>query len=117
MQTITDDDMRRMMPTAREYCVVILKAGPNKQQPGVEKIIWEHGRRNFAMRAEGLLAIVCPVRDGSEVSGIGIFTTSLEETQKLMDEDPGVQAGVFVYEAHVCRSFPGDSLPPKDPTA
>jgi hypothetical protein len=28
-----------------------------------------------------------------------------------MDEDPAVKAGVFVYEVHPCRSFPGDSLP------
>lgn len=111
MQTITDEYMQQMLPTTKNYCVVILKTGPNSQQPGVEKIIWEHGRRNFALRAEGLLAIVCPVRDGSNVNGIGIFTTSIEETQKLMDEDPGVQAGVFVYEVHACRSFPGDSLP------
>ena len=111
MQEITDEYMRQMMPTAKNYCVVILKAGPNKQMEGVEKIIWEHGRRNFALRAEGALAIVCPVRDGSEISGIGIFNTSLEETKKIMDEDPGVQAGVFVYELHACRSFPGDSLP------
>lgn len=111
MQEITDEYMRQMMPTAKNYCVVILKAGPHKQMEGVEKIIWEHGRRNFALRAEGALAIVCPVRDGSEISGIGIFNTSLEETKKIMDEDPGVQAGVFVYELHACRSFPGDSLP------
>jgi uncharacterized protein YciI len=111
VQTITDEYMRQMMPTTKNYSVVILKAGPNHEQPGVEKIIWEHGRRNFALRAEGLLAIVGPIRDGSGVNGIGIFTTSVEETRKLMDEDPGVQAGVFVYEVHECRSFPGDSLP------
>jgi hypothetical protein len=28
-----------------------------------------------------------------------------------MDADPGVQAGVFVYEVHPVRSFPGDALP------
>jgi hypothetical protein len=28
-----------------------------------------------------------------------------------MEDDPGVKAGVFVYEVHPCRSFPGDSLP------
>ncbi len=78
---------------------------------GVESIIWEHGRRNFALRADGVLPIVCPVSDGSDVSGIGIFNASVEETKKIMDEDPGVQAGVFVYELHPCRSFPGSSLP------
>jgi hypothetical protein len=111
MATITDEQMRQMMPTTQNYCVVILKAGPNKQMDGVEKIIWEHGRRNFELRADGVLSIVCPVTDGSDVSGIGIFNASVEEVKKIMDEDPGVQAGVFVYEAHPCRSFPGDKLP------
>lgn len=111
MQTISDEYMRQMLPAAREYCAVILKATAKRREPGVEKIVWEHGRRNFALRAEGVLAIVCPVNDGSDVTGIGVFTTSLEETKKIMDEDPGVQAGVFTYEAHVCRGFPGDRLP------
>jgi hypothetical protein len=111
MVTITDEQMRQMMSTTRNYCTVILKAGPNKQMDGVEKIIWEHGRRNFELRAAGLLSIVCPVRDGSDVSGIGIFNASVEEVTKIMDEDPGVKVGVFVYEVHACRGFPGDSLP------
>jgi len=109
--TITDDYMREMLTKARTYCVVILKTGPNRSQPGVEQIIWEHGRRNFALRADGLLSIVCPISDGSDVSGIGIFNATVEETQKIMDDDPGVKAGVFVYEVHPCRSFPGSSLP------
>jgi len=45
------------------------------------------------------------------VKGLGIFNASLEETKKIMDGDRAVQAGVFVYEIHPCRSFPGDSLP------
>jgi hypothetical protein len=90
---------------------VILQAGPNKHEDGVEKIIWEHGRRNFALRADGVLSIVCPISDGSNVSGVGIFNATVEEVKKIMDEDPGVKAGVFVYEIHACRSFPGDSLP------
>jgi hypothetical protein len=28
-----------------------------------------------------------------------------------MNDDPGVQAGVFTFEVHPCRGFPGDSLP------
>ncbi len=111
MTIITDDFMQRMIAHARNYCVVILKAGPNKNEDGVEKIIWEHGRRNFALRADGVLSIVCPVSDGSDVSGIGIFNTNIEEAQKIMDEDPGVKAGVFIYEIHACRGFPGDNLP------
>ena len=111
MATITDKYMREMLIKTRQYCIVILKAGPHKHDEGVEKIIWEHGRRNFSLRADGVLPIVCPIADGSEVSGIGIFDAPVEEVRKIMDEDPGVQAGVFVYEIHPCRGFPGAKLP------
>ncbi len=109
--TITDEFMREMISKTKQYCIVILKAGPNKHEPGADKIIWEHGRRNFALRAEGVLSIVCPINDGSDVSGVGIFNATAEEVRRIMDEDPGVQAGVFIYELHPCRSFPGDNLP------
>lgn len=111
MTTITDEYMRQMISQTRQYCIVILKAGPKRHEEGVEKIVWEHGRRNFALRADGLMPIVCPVTDGSDVSGIGIFNAPLEEVKKIMDEDPGVKAGVFVYETYLCRGFPGSSLP------
>jgi hypothetical protein len=111
MTTITDEYMYSMLPKTKEYCTVILKPGPKANQPDVQKITWEHGRRNFALRADRLLSIVCPVTAGAAVPGIGIFSTNMEETKKIMDEDPGVIAGVFVYELYPCRSFPGDSLP------
>lgn len=111
MTTITNEYMQQMLAATKSYCVIILKAGPRRNEPGVEKIVREHGRRNFSLRADGVLSIVCPVADGSDVRGVGIFNTSLEEVKKIMDDDPGVKAGVFVYEAHECRSFPGDSLP------
>jgi len=109
--TITDEFMREMLSKTKPYCVVILKSGPKKSQPEVQKIIWEHGRRNFQLRAEGKLSIVCPVADGSEVNGVGIFNTDVEETKRIMEGDPGVQAGIFRYEVHASRSFPGDALP------
>ncbi len=111
MTTITDEFMRQRIAATRKYCIVILKAGPKRHEEGVETIIWEHGRRNFALRADGVLSIVCPISDGSDVSGIGIFNATVEEVKKIMDEDPAVQAGVLIYEIHECRGFPGDSLP------
>jgi uncharacterized protein YciI len=111
VQTITDEFMREMLPKSKGYTIVILKKTAKRDEPNANGIVWEHGRRNFALRAEGKLAIVCPVNDGSEVSGVGIFTTSEDETRAIMDEDPAVQAGVFTYEVHPAFSFPGDSLP------
>ena len=111
MTTITDEFMRQMISKTRQYCIVILKAGPNRHMDGVEKIIWEHGRRNFALRADGVLSIVCPISDGSNVAGVGIFNADVEEVTKIMDEDPAVKAGVLIYEIHPCRSFPGSCIP------
>jgi len=111
MTTITDEYMHQMRSTTRSYSFVILKATPRRAEPGADRIVWEHGRRNFALRADGLLAIVCPMTDDGDIAGIGIFNASVEETKKIMDDDPGVKAGVFVYEVHACRGFPGDSLP------
>jgi hypothetical protein len=111
MTEITDENMREMLPKSKNFSLVILKAGPKRHEPGVESIIWEHGRRNFALRDEGVLSIVCPIADGSDVSGIGIFNAGVERVRRIMDGDPGVQAGIFTYEVHPCRSFPGDCLP------
>jgi hypothetical protein len=111
MAPITDEYMQQMMTKAKAYCFVLLKPGPKADQPDVRKIIWEHARRNFSLRADGSLSIVCPVTEETGVAGLGIFNASPEETKKIMDDDPAVQAGIFVYEVHPCRSFPGDSLP------
>src|SRR5258708_895838 len=111
MVTISDEFMREMLTKTKPYCVVLLKAGPKRGEPDAQKIVWEHGRRNFKLRAEGKLAIVCPIMGEGELCGVGVFDTDLEETKRIMDDDPGVLAGVFVYEIHASRSFPGDSLP------
>lgn len=111
MTEISNEYMRQMLAKTKNYTGVILKAGTKINEPGVEKIIWEHGRRNFALRDDGLLSIVCPVINGTDVNGFGIFNTGVGEVKKIMDEDPGVKAGVFIYEIYPCKSFPGDSLP------
>ncbi len=108
---ISDEFMQQMRTTSKNYTLMILKQGPEFVVPGVEKIIWEHGRRNFSLRAAGLLSIVCPVNDGTGVFGIGIFHTDIQEAKKIMDGDPGVEKQIFIYELHPCRSFPGDQLP------
>ena len=110
MPEITDEFMMAMLPKAKAYTAVLLKAGPNRLMEGADKIVWEHGRRNFSLRADGVLAIVCPVPDASDLAGIAIFDATEDETAAIMEGDPGVQAGVFVYEVHPCRSFPGDAL-------
>ena len=111
MPEITDEYMREMLGTSKDYTFLLLKAGANYTAPEAGSIMFEHARRNFQLRAEGVMPIVARVTDDSECSGIGIFNASIEEVARLMDDDPGVKAGVFTYEVHPVRSFPGDALP------
>ena len=111
MKTFTDDEMNTLLPAAKAYSVVILKQGPNFAGDAAPAVIWEHGRRNFGLRHDGVMPVVLPVIDGSEVCGVCVFTRTVDETVAIMNDDPGVQSGVFTFEVHACRGFPGDSLP------
>ena len=114
---VTDAMLTETRPLLRPYTAVILRAGPNFSMPGPERdsgvaaIIWEHGKRNAALRLAGLMPIVCPVADGSGVTGFCIFDTTPEDAERIMNNDPGVKAGVFTFEIHPTRSFPGSCLP------
>jgi hypothetical protein len=74
MKTFTDDEMNALLPATKEYNVVILKRGPSFTDDAAPAVIWEHGRRNFGLRDDGVLAVVLPVTDGSDVCGVGVFT-------------------------------------------
>ncbi len=107
---ITDEYMREMRRKTKAYTLVILHKTPKINESGSHDIVWEHGRRNHQLRGDGKLLIVCPVRDDTDVAGVGIFSTSLEETQKIMDEDPAVKANILIYDVHSTNSLPGDAL-------
>lgn len=110
METITDEYMRQTISRTKDYTIVIVKAGPNRNSPGFDEVIWEHARRNFSLRESGVLSIVCPISDGSDTGGVGIFNAGVDEVESLMKDDPAVKAGVLTYDIHPCRSFPGDKL-------
>jgi len=111
LSQITDEYMQEMLGQVKTYTLLLLKRTPRLAEPGSREIVWEHGRRNMALRALGTLAIVCPVDDDSEWAGIGIFDAPPDEVTRIIDEDPGVEAGLFTYELHPVRGFPGSTLP------
>jgi hypothetical protein len=108
---ITDEYMQQMLATSRTYTAMLLRLTPQAAEPGAEKIIWEHGRRNFMLRAAGTLPIVCPAVDESDWAGVAIFAAPPEEVDRIMADDPGIRAGVFTYELHPVCGFPGSALP------
>ena len=107
---ITDEYMQQMLGTSRTYTAMLLRLTPKAAEAGAEKVIWEHGRRNFVLRAAGTLPIVCPATDDSDFAGVAIFAASPEEVERIMADDPGIQAGVFTYELHPVCGFPGSAL-------
>jgi hypothetical protein len=112
LPTITDDVMRERLAKARPYSALLLRKTSKFKRPEVDPIIWEHGRRNMALVEHGVLAIVLPVdNDPHDWAGLGIFAASPDEVSEIMDNDPGVEAGIFTYEVHPVRGFPGASLP------
>jgi hypothetical protein len=107
---ISDEYMTEMRAKTKRYTAVLLKVTARFAEGDAWPIVWEHGRRNFALRARGILSIVCPINDDSDLAGLYIFNTDPDETSRLMTDDPGVQAGIFTFDVHPCRGFPGDAL-------
>ena len=114
---ITDDMLKESLARALPYTLIILTAGPRfapagpDRDPWIARTIWEHGKRNFALREAGLLAIVCPVADGTNVTGVGVFAATPEDVDRIYAQDPAVRTGVLNYEVHPTRGFPGSILP------
>jgi hypothetical protein len=108
---VTDEYMQEMLGTTKEYTAMLLRVTEKGARPESGAIVWEHGRRNFALMAQGRLPIICPATDDSDWAGVGIFDATPEEVDRIMRDDPGVVAGVFTYELHPVRGFPASSLP------
>jgi hypothetical protein len=111
MTAVTDEYMHEMLGQSKPYTAMLLRMTEKGSEPGSDRIIWEHGRRNFALRAEGKLPIICPATDDSDWAGIAIFSAAPEEVARIMQDDPGVKAGVFTYELHPVFGFPASALP------
>lgn len=111
LPVISDDMMLERLQHARQYTAALLRTTDKFVRPNVDPIIWEHGRRNFALREHGVLAIVLPVNDDTDWAGLAVFDAPAEEVGDILDADPGVAAGIFAYELHPVRGFPGSALP------
>ncbi len=111
LPTITDEFMHRRIADARAYTVALLLKTARYDPSEHAAIVWEHGRRNMALQADGVLMLVLPARDDSDWAGIGVFDASPDEVSRTLDSDPGVQAGIFSYEIHPATGFPGSAFP------
>ena len=110
MTSVTDEQIRRLAESAKPYSLALLAWGPDRHRDGAEAIEREHQRRMVSLRADGVIAILCPVASDT-LSGVAIMTLPPEEARGMMDGDPCVKAGMMTCEVHPCYGFPGDALP------
>ncbi len=108
---IGDEVMSARLAGSAAYTMVVLLPTDQLVRPRVDPIIWAHGRRNMALVSAGIAPIITPVTSAEGPSGFGIFTTDPDETRSILEGDPGVIAGIFTYEIHPIRGFPGAALP------
>jgi hypothetical protein len=54
---------------------------------------------------------VLPATDDNDLAGLYIFNAPPDDVRAIMDHDPGLAAGIFTYEIHPVRGFPGSCLP------
>ena len=112
--TVTDEQVRLLAETARPFSMVLLRWGPARHQDRAEATERAHQRRMVALRAAGVIAILCPVASDT-ICGVAILNLRPDEAAALMEEDPCVQAGMMLCEVHLCHGFPGDAVPEAGP--
>jgi hypothetical protein len=116
MTEITDDYMTEQLSRSRLYTAVLLQRGPeyesqSTRSPEKAALVWAHGRRNFQLRAEGIIALVGPGSEDGPFLGLVIFNLPADAARESIEKDPAVAAGFFSYQIGPWRSFPGDTLP------
>lgn len=86
------------------YVMVILKAGPTRNQAKekVEKIQKEHMDHLTRLAEDGFLIMAGPIKDEEDMKGILVLNTiEIEEAKQRVEEDPAIQAGRLKAEYHL----------------
>ena len=107
---VTDEQIQALAATAKPFSLVELRWAPDRHQDGSEAIELEHQRRMVTLRADGVIAILCPVLSDT-VAGVAVLTEAPDRAAEIMAADPCVRAGMMTVEVLPCLGFPGDSLP------
>jgi YCII-related domain-containing protein len=108
---VTPEFIQGELARAKTYTVVYLLAGPRyDDHPDGDALVMAHVTRNFEMKAEGVVAIVGPMRSDGDVRGLYIFNCDPVEATRLIEADPAVAADIFRFEVQTLMAFPGDTL-------
>lgn len=110
MISVTDEQIQALAATAKPYSMALLHWDAERARENADAIELEHQRRMVSLRADGTIAVLCPVASES-LAGVAVMTVPAADAAEIMAGDPCVQAGMMRCEVHPCHGFPGDTLP------
>ncbi|HET6643293.1 MAG TPA: YciI family protein [Gaiellaceae bacterium] len=95
------------------YTFVLLRRGPRAlefDEDELDRLQAAHLAHLDAMRERGVLLAAGPFEDQDDETkrGICLYRTGLEETRRLAEEDPSVQAGRMAIEAMTWLTLKGE---------
>ena len=105
----TDEQVQELAATAKPHTMALLWWTPERNQHGADATEAEHQRRMVSLRADGVIAVLCPVLSDT-LAGVAIMTVTPEAATEILDGDPCVRAGMMRREVYPCLGFPGDAL-------
>jgi len=87
-----------------QYALVLLKSGEkwNPSAPGFMDVMKQHHAFVKEMTEKGKIAVAgpFPFSDPGELRGITVYRAGVEETAKIVQDDPIVKAGLLKTEMH-----------------
>jgi uncharacterized protein YciI len=94
------------------YTLVFLRRppdAPNLPEPELDALQERHLAFLARMRAEGHAVVTGPLTGQADptLRGIAVYRTAVEETRRLAEQDPSVQAGRLVLEYSTWLMQPG----------
>lgn len=100
------------MTELESYSFVLLKRGPRALEfsdEELERLQEQHLAHLDAMQEQGALLVAGPFSDQPDetMRGFCLYKTGLEETRRLAESDPSVQAGRMAVEVMTWWTKPG----------
>ena len=110
---ITQEQVKQELSKGKPYIVAMLKKGPKfiLDKAQAEAMRGKHFEHLFQLRAEGKVIVLFGTRENGEIRSLEVFvSTDKSEVERLVGEDPAVQAGHFSFELLQMTGLPGDTL-------
>lgn len=85
------------------FAFVMLRRGPRwtaNATPAVSRVLKAHQQNIETLRRKGTVIAAGPIDGTGELRGVLVFDADAATTRRLLEKDPAVRAGRFVFDIH-----------------